>query len=257
MKKLLSNTNIYKILEELGRFTLFVLDVFRWTFHKPFRGRQFIFQIEHMGVASVPIIVLSGMATGMIMSQQFINILDMYNSGAFAGAGVGIAMARELAPIMTTLMLIAKNGSAITAEIGTMKITEQIDAMATMSVSPIQFLAVPRVWASAIVFPILTALSNLVGVLGSYIVSVHVKGVDEAAYLHYLFRLVDPGDIFAGLIKAAVMGLIVGLLSCYYGFNVRGGAKAVGDSATKSVVASSVSILVADYILAAILLKVL
>ena len=152
MKKLVARSRILNILEQIGRFTFFTLDIFRWTFRRPARIRQFLYHVEHMGVESVPIIVLSGMATGMIMSQQFINILSMYNSDAFAGAGVGIAMARELAPIITTLMLIAKNGSAITAEIGTMKISEQIDAMETMSVSPLQYLAVPRVWAAVVVF---------------------------------------------------------------------------------------------------------
>ena len=229
----------------------------RWTFRRPFRLRLLAFYIEHFGVGSIPIIVLSGFATGMIMSLQMINVLSFYNTEAFAGAGVGITLARELAPIMTALMLIAKNGSAITAEIGTMRISEQIDALETMSVNPVQYLAVPRVWAAVIVFPILTALSNVVGVAGSYLVSIYVKGVDRATYLHYLFRLVDPPDFMAGLVKATAMGLLVGLISCYYGFSVRGGSKDVGDAATKSVVASSVGILVADYILADILLKVL
>jgi phospholipid/cholesterol/gamma-HCH transport system permease protein len=245
------------LLEQLGHFTVFVLDVMRWTFRRPLRLRLFAIQVEHMGVGSVPIIVLSGFATGMIMSLQMINVLSFYNTEAFAGAGVGITLARELAPIMTALMLIAKNGSAITAEIGTMRISEQIDAMETMSVNPVQYLAVPRVWAAVVVFPILTALSNVVGVAGSYLVSIHMRGVDRASYLHYLFSLVDPPDFMAGIIKATVMGMIVALISCFYGFNVRGGAKAVGDAATRSVVASSVSILVADYIMATVLLRVL
>lgn len=256
-KVLSADSKTALFLEKLGMFTLFTLDVFRWTFRRPNRPRLYLAHVEHMGVASIPIIVLSGFATGMIMSQQMINVLSFYNTEAFAGAGVGITLARELAPIMTTLMLIAKNGSAMTAELGTMRISEQIDAMETMSVNPVQYLVVPRVWAAMTVFPILTALSNIVGVAGSYVVSVVFMNVDRAAYLHYLFSLVDPPDFFAGLIKATVMGLIVGLISCFYGYNVRGGSKAVGDSATQSVVASSVSILIADYILASILLRVL
>ena len=257
MKILTSESKIGRILEQFGHFTLFFVDVLRWTFRRPLRPRLFAYHVEHIGVGSVPIIVLSGFATGMIMSLQMINVLSFYNTEAFAGAGVGITLARELAPIMTALMLIAKNGSAMTAEIGTMRISEQIDAMETMSVNPVQYLVVPRVWASVAVFPILTALSNVVGVGGSFIVSIYMMGVDRAAYLHYLFSLVDPPDFLAGLIKATVMGLIVGMISCFYGYNVRGGAKAVGDAATRSVVASSVSILVADYIMADILLKVL
>ena len=257
MKKRLSELKIIQILEDLGRFTLFVFDVLRWSFRRPLRPRLFIQHLDHIGVGSIPIIMLSGMATGMIMSLQMINILAFYNSDAFAGAGVGITLARELAPIMTALMLIGKNGSAITAELGTMRISEQIDAMETMSVSPLQYLVVPRVWACTLAFPILTAMANVVGVAGSYIVSVLFRGVDSAAFQHYLFELVDPQDFLAGLIKATVMGCMVGLISCFFGYHVQGGSKAVGDTATKSVVVSSVGILLADYVMATILLQVL
>ncbi len=257
MKKMFTELKTVQLLEELGRFTLFVIDILRWSFRRPLRPRLFVHHLDHIGVGSIPIILLSGMATGMIMSLQMINVLAFYNSDAFAGAGVGITLARELAPIMTALMLIGKNGSAMTAELGSMRMSEQIDAMETMSVSPIQYLVVPRVWAATLAFPVLTAMANVVGVVGSYIVSVMFRNVDSAAFQHYLFSLVDPNDIFAGLIKATVMGFMVGVISCYFGYHVSGGAKAVGDSATRSVVVSSVSILLADYLMATVLLQVL
>jgi len=243
-------------LERFGLFCIFVFDTIKWTFRKPVRIGLFTFQVEHMGVASVPIILLSGMATGMIMSLQIVGILELFRAGNLAAPAVGLTMSRELAPIITALMLIAKNGSAITAELGTMRISEQIDAMETMSVNPIHFLVVPRVWAAVLVFPILTALANLVGVIGSYIVSVWIKGIDSAGFLYELFRMVNPKDIYSGIIKAVVLGFIVGIISCFYGYFVQGGSKDVGDAATRSVVASSVSILVADYIMTDILLKV-
>ncbi len=246
-----------KILEKLGLFVVFTGDFLRWSFRKPRRITLLLVHIEHIGVASIPIIILSSFATGMIMSLQMINMLRLFNAATFAAPAVGLTLSRELAPIMTALMLIGKNGSAITAELGTMRISEQIDAMETMSVSPIQYLVVPRVWASVIVFPILTALANIVGVFGAFFIAVVVKNVDMAGYLFELFRLVNPKDVYSGIIKAVFLGLIVGLISCFYGYYVKGGSKAVGDAATTSVVVSSVSILLADYVLSDIILKVL
>ncbi len=244
-------------LERLGLFCVFTVEVFKWTFRRPNRFRLLTAHIEHMGVASVPIIMLSSFAIGMIMSLQIVDVLAAFRSEPLSGAAVGITMARELAPVVTALMLIAKNGSAITAEIGSMRISEQIDAMETMSVHPIQYLVVPRVWAAVIVFPVLTALANVVGIVGSYAVSIWYKSVDKAAFLFELYRMVNPKDVYSGIIKATVLGLIVGLISSFYGYYVKGGSKAVGDAATRSVVAASVSILVADFIMTDILLKVM
>lgn len=245
------------LLERLGLFFLFTVEVVKWTFRKPSRFGLFTYHVEHMGVASIPIIVLSSFATGMIMSLQMVDVLMYFRAETLAGSAVGITLARELAPIMTALMLIAKNGSAITAELGTMRISEQIDAMETMSVNPIQYLVVPRVWAATLVFPILTAMANVVGIFGSFVVSVWFKNVERGGYLFELYRMVNPKDVYSGIIKAAVLGLLVGLISCFYGYYVKGGSKAVGDNATKSVVTASVGILVADYIMTDILLKVM
>jgi phospholipid/cholesterol/gamma-HCH transport system permease protein len=250
-------TKAFQFLERLGLFCLFTWEFFRWSFKKPFRPRLLTYHVDHIGVASVPIIMLSSFSVGMILSLQLVNVLSMFRAEPLAGSAVGITMARELAPVMTALMLIAKNGSAITAEIGTMRISEQIDAMETMSVHPIQYLVVPRVWAAVIVFPILTALANVVGIFGSYVVSVYYKSVEKASYVFELYRLVNPKDVYSGIIKAAVLGLIVGLISCFYGYYVSGGSKAVGNSATRSVVTASVSILVADFIMTDIILKVM
>jgi len=252
-----SNSRLVYHLERFGLFCLFTLYVLKWTFRKPVRIRLFLEHVETMGVGSIPIIMLSGMATGMIMSLQLVNILAMFNAETLAGSAVGLTMSRELAPIITAMMLIAKNGSSITAEIGTMRISEQIDALETMSVNPIQYLVVPRVWAAVFVFPILTALANLVGIAGSYLVSVVFQSVDHAGYLYELARMVNPEDIYSGIIKAVFLGFLVAVISCFFGYYVKGGSQAVGRAATYSVVAASVSILVADYIMTDILLKVL
>ena len=174
-----------------------------------------------------------------------------------AGSAVAWTLSRELAPVITALMLIGKNGSAMAAEIGTMQVTEQVDAMEAMSVSPIQYLVVPRVWASVVMFPALTALANVVGVAGAYAVAVWGLEVDSAAYLNRMFTDVNPKDIFSGLFKAAVMGFIVATICTYYGYHAGNGAKGVGESSTNAVVTASVSILIADYVLASIMLALI
>ncbi len=248
---------VREALEKMGLFALFLGEVAKWTFRKPFRARLVTEQLETIGVMSVPIILLSSLSIGMIFSLQLGNFLSMFRAEILTGAAVAKTMSRELAPVVTTLMLIAKNGSAMTAELGTMRSTEQLDAMETMSVNPIQYLVVPRVIASVIVFPVLTGIANIVGVLGSYFITVMVRGVDAAGFLDQLYSYTRPRDISSGLIKAAVMGLLVSLICSFYGYHARGGSRGVGDAATRAVVTSSVGILIADYIMADIMIKVL
>jgi len=242
-------------LEELGRFVLYWVGTLRSTVRRPFRYWLILEQLESMGVKSVPIIALSSLAIGMIFALQMVSLLQPFQAEVITGMAVAISMARELAPVVTTLMLIAKNGSAMSAEIGTMNVTEQIDAMETMSVDPVHYLAVPRIIAAVIVFPVLTLLANVIGVVGSYIIGVWVMQVESAAYLDQLFTGLLPIDIISGLIKAAVMGYIVALICTYHGFKAENGAHGVGNSSTTAVVSSSVAILVADYIMAALMME--
>jgi len=240
-----------------GKFALFLVATLGWLFRRPFRLRLILDHMEKIGVNSLLIISLSSITVGMIFSLQVTYIMRIFRGETFVGAMMGITMGRELAPVMTALMLIAKNGSAMAAELGTMKVTEQIAAMETMAVSPIHYLVVPRLIASVFVYPALTGLANILGVIGSYFVAVVLEGVDAARYLDRLYFWVDPKDVYSGLIKAAVFGVIVTLVSCFYGLTARQGAKGVGISTTKAVVTSSVSVLVADYILSDILITLL
>lgn len=242
-------------LELVGRMSEFLGRALAAIVRPPYRIRNFTEQFERIGVRSVPIITLSGAAIGMIFSLQTVSVLAMFSAETMVGAAVGLTMARELAPVVTTLMLIAKNGSAMTAELGTMRVTEQLDAMETMGVDPIQYLVAPRVMAAMITFPILTALANVVGIVGSYLVATSVKGVDPGGFLQQLYWFVNPLDIGAGLFKAAIMGFMMAVICSFYGFFSSGGARGVGESATRAVVTSSVSILVVDYILADIMIK--
>jgi phospholipid/cholesterol/gamma-HCH transport system permease protein len=236
---------------------VFLANTWRLSFKKPFRFHLLLDQMEQIGVASVPIIALSSLAIGMIFALQMVSLLQPFRAEIMTGMAVAKANARELAPVITALMLIGKNGSSMAAEIGTMKVTEQIDAMETMSVNPIHYLVVPRIFAAVVMFPMLTLLANVIGVFGAYLISVVAMGVEEATYLHRMFQGLRPVDITSGLIKAGVMGYIVTVICTYFGFNADNGAKGVGDSSTQAVVTASVAILVADYIMASIMMAVM
>jgi len=244
-------------LETLGRFFVFLGELLRCISKKPSRLPQCLSEIEHLGVNSISIIFLSGAAMGMIFSLQLVAFLQPFQVEIGVGAAVAIALSRELGPVITTLMLIAKNGSAMAAEIGTMKVTEQIDALESMSIDIVHYLVYPKVIASVLVFPILTLLADVVGIIGAYIIAVFLFNVDSAGYLDYMFDFVYPLDIYFGLIKAAVMGIMTATICCFNGLRTTQGAKGVGDSATRAVVVSSVSILVADYLLTTLMLPLI
>jgi len=193
----------------------------------------------------------------MIFALEMIDMLRALHAEIGAGATVAVALSRELAPVITTLMLIAKNGSAMTAELGTMKVTEQIDALESMSINVNQYLVFPKVLASILAFPVLTMLADIIGVLGAYVVSVFLYSIDSAGFMSYMLDVLRPSDLVMGMVKASIMGFITATICCYFGLNTTQGAKGVGDSATKAVVSSSVSILVADYILATIIMRFL
>jgi phospholipid/cholesterol/gamma-HCH transport system permease protein len=242
-------------LEAIGQYCVFLGEICRAAVKRPFRFAQYLAEIELLGINSVLIIFLSGGAIGMIFALQMVSLLQPFQAEVGVGAAVAVALSRELAPVITTLMLIAKNGSAMAAELGTMRVTEQIDALESMAVSAVHYLVLPKVLASLVVFPILTLLANVIGTLGAYVISVHVFDIDAASYTDYLFSFLFPRDIITGLIKAAVMGVIVATICCFNGLHTSPGAKGVGDSATKAVVASSVTILVADYFLTTLMLS--
>ena len=240
---------IVKRVDQNISFFKFFSDCFRWLPFPPYRISQIAEHIEKIGIDSIIIVALSTFTTGMIIGLQLVNIMRLFGGETFAGAGVAISMSRELAPVITAIVLIAKNGSSMTAEIGSMKVTEQIDAMETMAVNPVRYLGIPRLVASIFAFPALTALANVVGVYGGYLVSVKLMQVNSAAYLNTMYYWTDPDDIWSGLVKAVVFAVIVTTICCYHGLHTRGGAKGVGNATTTAVVLSTVAILIADYIM--------
>jgi phospholipid/cholesterol/gamma-HCH transport system permease protein len=222
---------------------------FTWLLRRPFRMRLFLEQMEFIGVGSMPIIMLVGFFTGAVTALQGIMALAMFDQQRWVGFAVGVSLARELAPVFTALMITARAGSAMATELGSMRITEQIDALTTFAVNPVHYLVTPRLVASILMLPVMTMVFNVVGLLGGYVISILVYQIDLGQVLELFRHWVDPVDYIQGLIKAVIFAIAMALAACYQGFNVRGGAKEVGRATTAAVVSSSVSVLVLDYFL--------
>jgi phospholipid/cholesterol/gamma-HCH transport system permease protein len=220
-----------------------------WLFRPPFRLRLFLEQMEFIGVGSLPIILLVGFFSGGVSAQQTIFALSIFRQERYVGATVGLSLALELAPVFTALMITARAGSGMATELGSMRITEQIDALTTFAVSPIQYLVTPRIVAGILMLPVMTMVFNGVGLIGAYFYSIYIGQVDQGFFVEFFRYYTDPRDYVQGGIKAAVFGAALSLAACFQGFNVRGGAKEVGLATTRAVVAGSVSVLVLDYFL--------
>jgi phospholipid/cholesterol/gamma-HCH transport system permease protein len=228
-----------------------------WTFRRPFRSRLLIEAMEYIGIGSLPIITLVGCFTGMVTALQSVNAFRMLKAEGYAGSAVGLSLAVELGPVLTGLMLAGRAGAGIATELGTMRITEQIDALETMAVSPIQYLVVPRVIAGILMGPVLFMAFYMIGMVGAYFVAVVIMNVDSGQFMENYRWYVDPPDILQGLIKASVFGLALTLIGCYQGYNASGGGRGVGLATTRAVVIGSVTILVLDYFLSDILIALL
>jgi len=206
-----------------------------------------------VGVRSISVVVLTGTFTGMVLALQSYYGFRKFGAEGLVGTTVALSMARELGPVLTSLMVTARAGSAMAAELGTMRVTEQIDALTVMAVDPVGYLVIPRVLASFVMLPILCVVSDFVGVVGGYFVGVKLLGINHGVYVENTVKYVEWGDVTNGLIKAACFGLILSAISCYKGFHASGGAQGVGRATTEAVVLSSVMILVSDYFLTAIM----
>jgi phospholipid/cholesterol/gamma-HCH transport system permease protein len=238
-----------KALEDLGEMVFFTWRTLTWLIRPPYRLELLVAQCAEIGVGSIFIVGLTGTFTGMVLALEGAYALRLF-SGAegYVGGSVAISLARELAPVLTSLMVIGRAGSAMATELGTMRVTEQIDAMESMAVSPMQYLVAPRVLASVMMFPVLTVLFDGLGYLGAYFVGIYVSNIPAGPFIEHTRTFVDPPDILHGLLKSVIFGAVVSLITCYRGFSATGGAKGVGTSTTRAVVMSSISILLADYI---------
>ena len=239
--------------EEFGRILLLFISSMAWMVRPPFRFRVVFKQMEFVGVNSLTVVGITGIFTGMVLALQSYYGFRMFGGESLVGATVVLSMARELGPVITALMVTGRAGSAMAAELGTMKVTEQIDALYTMSVNPIQFLVVPRIIAGVLMLPLLTVVSDFIGAVGGYFVGVKLLKINSGIFMARIYEFVELDDILNGLVKSACFGLILSLVGCYKGFYTTGGAEGVGRATTQSVVISSVAILISDYFLTAVM----
>jgi phospholipid/cholesterol/gamma-HCH transport system permease protein len=244
---------VMRNIEEMGKIIMLFFSTVSWMVRPPLKIRDIFKQMEFVGVKSIFVVVLTGGFTGMVMALQGYHGFKMFSAEALVGSTVALGMTRELGPVLTSLMVTARAGSAMTAELGTMKVTEQIDALYVMAANPIKHLIVPRIIAGVLMVPILTIVADFVGILGGYFVGVEILNINPGVFVKNIYKYVELDDIFNGLIKSAFFGLILSLIGCYKGFNTEGGAEGVGKAITEAVVLSSISILVSDYFLTAIM----
>jgi len=238
-----------RTMTEIGHFVIVSSKAIVSCFLPPFRPGLLVMQADFIGVGSLFIIILTGAFAGAVFTLQTLYAFSIFNMESMVGATVALALTRELSPVLASLMITGRAGSAMATELGTMRVTEQIDALASMAVSPIQYLFVPRFLASVVMFPMLTMIFSLVGVGGSYIVAVKMWGVDPGNFIAKITWYVDAHDVTSGLIKSAVFGGFVSLVSCFKGYRAEGGARGVGAATTQAVVIGSVSIMILDYFL--------
>lgn len=252
------------LLEKLGRWTIsffefwggwFILSVksLSLAFRKPFRFSRYVYYMASIGSDSFPVIGITSLFTGGVIALETYSAFHRFNAEYMIGAVVAISMARELGPVLSSLLVTARSGSAMAAEIGTMRVTEQIDALEMMAVNPIKYLITPRVYTSIASVVILTLFSDIIGYVGGYLVSVYLFGVNKTLFIRYTQDLTEMKDVYHGLVKAAVFGFLLATISCFYGYYTKGGAKGVGESTTKAVVTSSMAILIFDYLITYIL----
>ena len=249
--------SVLEISPALGRMTLYMIQSTMWFFRPPLRVKIFFEQMVFMGNKSLFIVILSSSFSGMVFAYQIYLGFTAFSVDSFVGPIVAIAVCKELAPVFTGLVVAGRCGAAMAAQLGTMKVTEQIDALEVMGVNSIQYLAVPRIFATVVTMPMLAMVFMLIANAGSYMIGVHVLDIDGVIYFSKISDFMNMKMIVEGLIKAAVFGYLISVIGTYQGFAVKGGAEGVGKGTNIAVVWGMVMVLITDFFLTAILAKVL
>ncbi len=237
------------IFEEVGKLALFIVSTLGLLFKKPFYFKEFLRAVISIGFFSLPVIGLTALFTGGALALQIYSGGSRFNSESAVPAIVSIGMVRELGPVLCGLMIAGRVGSAIAAEIGTMKVTDQLDALVTLSTNPKQFLVIPRVTAATLVLPFLTGIGDILGIMGGYLVGTLKLNFSSQTYLNQAVQFLETTDIISGLVKGAVFGFIVAIIGCYCGFKSGMGARGVGKATTQSVALSSILIIASNFVL--------
>lgn len=242
-------------LENVGNIVSLTFRTVVWLFRPPWRLRQMLGAMDFIGVQSVFIVGLTGTFSGMVLALQTTYALRAFSAEGRVGGIVAVSLTREIAPVFAAIMVTARAGSAIAAELGNMRVTEQIDAITTMGVNPVQYLLSPKLLACVLMVPLLCVLYMTVGMAGAYVVSVVWLGGDPGVFAQSIKDIAVTQDIRMGIIKAGVFGFLISSISCRHGFFAKGGAKGVGLATTRAVVETCVVVLIVNYILTQILLE--
>ncbi len=243
-----------RLFEQTGLWFRMLWRTIRWSVRPPFEIGEWLLQMVRLGVESVPVVFLTTMFTGMVFALETFNAFHRVHAENFVGSAVALSMLRELSPVLVGLMVTGRVGSSMAAEIGTMRVTEQIDALKALATDPVQFLFVPRVIAGIVMLPFLVVLGDALGIGGGYLVAVKLLGANGVIYQQNTYQYLKMQDLWSGVIKAATFGLILTLTGCVRGYYTVGGAEGVGRSTTQAVVSASLIILLTDFFLTKILL---
>ena len=236
-------------LQATGALILFALEALSHLFRPPFYGRLFLRHVTDIGYFSLPVVALTAIFTGMVLALQSYTGFARFNAEGAVAHVVVLSITRELGPVIASLMVAGRIGASFAAEIGTMRVTDQIDALTTLSTNPMKYLVTPRLLAGLIALPFLVLIADILGVMGGWLIGTAKLGFSSAGYLRATFDFMQTMDVVSGLVKAAVFGFVIALMGCWCGYHSRGGAQGVGAATTSAVVASSILILAVDYIL--------
>jgi len=239
-------------LAAIGRLVLFTSSAIRWTFFPPYYLRQLGRQIIDIGYYSLPVVGLTTLFSGMVLALQSYTGFARFSAEDTVATVVVLSVTRELGPVLAGLMVAGRIGASMAAEIGTMRVTDQIDALDTLSTRPMQYLVAPRILAGTICLPFLVLVGDLIGVFGGYLVGVYRLGFNPSIYLARTMEFLEISDVTLGLIKAAVFGFLIALMGCYHGYHSGRGAEGVGRATTNAVVSSSILILISNYLVTAL-----
>ncbi|HJP84071.1 MAG TPA: ABC transporter permease [Fimbriimonadaceae bacterium] len=242
----------YALFVFVGEVFLIFWDAVKRLFRPPIEVRETVDQMAFIGVASVPIVALTTFFAGGVLSLYLSQFLSQYGATAFVGATIGLTITREIGPVLAGLMVAARCGSAMAAQIGTMAVTEQIDALRMLSVHPTNYLVIPRVVAGVTMLPILALIGMWSGIFGGYVIAL-TRGVSGGSFMNSLVQFTDPSDVLSGMVKAPFFGLLIALVACQQGLRTKNGAVGVGRSTTNAVVISMVLVYVIDYVLASLM----
>ncbi|MGB0481702.1 MAG: MlaE family ABC transporter permease [Alphaproteobacteria bacterium] len=247
---------LLSLLAGLGARTLFAFQATWRLFTPPFYPRIFVAQVAEFFYFSLPVVGLTALFTGMVLALQSHTGFERFSAEDAVPQVVALSIARELGPVLAGLMVSGRMGAAMAAELGAMRVTEQIDALSTLRVDPMRYLVAPRILAATLSLPLLVLVADVIGILGGYAVAVGQLGFDGPLFISNVMRFLTGGDLFSGLIKAAVFGYLIAVMGCYHGFAARAGAEGVGRATTAAVVSGAIAILASNFLLTALLFGV-